>query len=187
MKTIRELKIKDFSGYFFNILDVDPELFMVSNAKECTDGTMLYNLGYSDKTGVPHIVFNNIDCNFKKSGSFSFLIFCDNDKNENMISNYNKIIKKLEDEIFSCIDEFEDEEFVFGGNFPRFKFRTDDNLVYNEKINIPVCVILLSSVIKKEFIHCLVFKLQRCLYESKIFFKKRWITLLIIEKIEMSY
>ena len=30
-----------------------------------------------------------------------------------------------------------------------FKFKTDDNLVYNKKINIPVCVILLSSVIKR--------------------------------------
>ena len=39
MKTIRELNIKDWSGYFFeemvNILDIDPECFMVSNAKQC--------------------------------------------------------------------------------------------------------------------------------------------------------
>ena len=70
MKTIRELNIKDWSGYFFeemvNILDINPEYFMVSNAKECSDGTILYNLCYSDKIGVPHIVFNNIDCYFKK-------------------------------------------------------------------------------------------------------------------------
>ena len=49
-----------------NILDIDSEFFMVSNAKECTDGTVLYNLCYSDKIGVPNIVFNNIDCYFKK-------------------------------------------------------------------------------------------------------------------------
>ena len=42
-----------------NILDIDPEGFMVGNVKECTDGTMLYNMFYSDKRGVPHIVFNN--------------------------------------------------------------------------------------------------------------------------------
>ena len=29
-----------------------------------TDGTMFYNVYYSDKTGVPHIVFKNIDCYF---------------------------------------------------------------------------------------------------------------------------
>ena len=74
-----------------------------------------------------------------------------------MISNYVKIIKQLENEIFSYIDEFEDEDFIFGGDTARFKFKTDDNLVYNEKIN---------SVSKKEWIHCPVFKLQNCLYES---------------------
>ena len=65
MKTIRELNIKDWSGYFFeemvNILDIDPELFMVNDTKQCTDGTMTYNLCYYDKISVPHIAFNNID------------------------------------------------------------------------------------------------------------------------------
>ena len=172
MKTIRELNIIDWSDYFFeemvNILVSDPECFMVSNAK---DGTMLYNLCYSDKTAVPHIVFNNIDCIFKKSATFSFLIFCNNEKNKVMISNYGKIIEKLEDEIFSWVAEFEDEEFAFGGNLTRFMFKTDDNLVYNEKINIRICVISLSSVIKKEYIYCPVLKLQRYFYESESFLK----------------
>ena len=70
MKIIRQLNIKDWSGYFFeemsNILDNDPECFMVGNVKECTYGTMIYNIYYSDKTGLPHIVFNNINCYFKK-------------------------------------------------------------------------------------------------------------------------
>ena len=77
-----------------------------------------------------------------------------------MINNYVAIIKQIEDEIFSYIDEFEDKDFVFIGDTATFKFKTDDNLVYNEKINIPVCVILLSSVIKKDWIHFSVFKLQ---------------------------
>ena len=112
MNTIRELNIKDWSGYFFeemvNILDIDPECFMVSDTKECTDGTMVYNICYSDKTGVPHIVFNNIDSYFKTRGTSNFLVFCNNDKSKAMINNYVKIIKQLEDEIFSYTDEFED-------------------------------------------------------------------------------
>ena len=36
-----------------------------------------------------------------------------------------------------------------GKDFMRFRFKTDDNLVYNLKINIPVCVISLSSVMQK--------------------------------------
>ena len=49
-----------------------------------------------------------------------------------------------------------------------FKFRADDNLVYNEKINIPVCVISLSSVIKKEYVNYPQFRLQKCFYETEL-------------------
>ena len=87
---------------------------------------------------------------FKKGGTYNFLVFCDNIKNKAMINNYGRIIRQIEDEIFSHIDEFKDEDFVFGGDSKKVRFKTDDNLVYNEKNNIPVCVISLSSVIKKE-------------------------------------
>ena len=58
MKTIRDLSIKDWSGYFFeemiNILDIDPECFMVSDTK-CINGEILYNISYFDEIAVPHI------------------------------------------------------------------------------------------------------------------------------------
>ena len=60
------------------------------------------------------------------------------------------------------LDDDEDDDI----NLNRFKFRTDDNLLYNTKINIPVCVISLSSVIKKENIHYPIFKLQKCFNEN---------------------
>ena len=47
MKTIRELKIKDWSKYFFkemvNILDIEPEYFMVNDFKGCRDGSILFS------------------------------------------------------------------------------------------------------------------------------------------------
>ena len=88
-----------------------------------------------------------------------------------MINIYFKIIKQLEDEMFSFVDEFEDEKFIFDGDFMRFKFKTDDNLVYNKRINIPVCVISLSSIIGKEHIYHPVLQLQKCLYENESFLK----------------
>ena len=39
--------------------------------------------------------------------------------------------------------------FILDKGFIRFKFRTDDNLVYNEKITVNVCVISLTSVVKR--------------------------------------
>ena len=167
MKTVRKLNIKDWSGYFFeemiNILAVNSEYFIVNDTK-CINGKMIYNICYSDKIGVPHIVFNNIDCYFKKIGDYNFLLFCDNKKNKSMINIYLRIIKQLH-------DESEDAKFFFDGDSLKFRFKTDDNLAYDEKINIPVCVISLSSMIKKDWINCPIVKLQKCLSET--FFKKK--------------
>ena len=168
MKAIRELNIKDWNGYFFkemvNILDIQPEYFMVNDFKGIKNGSVLLNLCYYDETGVPHIVFNNIECIFTRSSLISSLIFCKNKKNKNMINNYVKIIDQLKEELLSFEDEFEDR-FTLGGDSMRFRFRTDDNLVHNQKINIPVCVISLSSIIKRGYIYYPNFRLPKCVYE----------------------
>ena len=130
---------------------------MVNDFKGCKDGSVLFNLCYSEETVVPHIVFNNIECVFRKSGIYSYFIFCENNKNKDMIYNYVKIINQIGDEVTSWIDELEEDDSVkFKTDVMKFEFRTDDNLVYNEKINIPVCVISLSSVIKRK--KCLLSK-----------------------------
>ena len=146
MKTIRELKTLDWSSYFFkemiNILDIEPKYFMVNDFKGCKDGSILFNLCYSDENGVPHIIFNNMECIFRKSGTYSYLIFVKSNKNKDMINNYVKIIDPIGEEITSWIDELEEYDLVkFKADIIKFRFRTDDNLVYNKKINIPVCVI----------------------------------------------
>ena len=114
MKTIRELKIKDWSGYFFkemiNILDIEAKYFMVNDFKGCKDGSILFNLCYSNENDVPHIVFNNIECIFKESAVYSYSVFCESDKNKDMINNYFKIIDQVREEIISWIDELEEED-----------------------------------------------------------------------------
>ena len=68
--------------------------------------------------------------------------------------------------ILSWTDEFESDYSVMCSEFMRFKFRTDDELVYNKKIIILVCVVSLRDVIKKGDIYYPQFKLQKCFYES---------------------
>ena len=131
---------------------------------------LLFNLCYSDENGVPHIVFNNIECIFKKSGIYNYLIFCESDKNKIVINNYVKITDQINYEITSWIDELEkDDSFRLGDDFMKFKFRTDDNLPYIEKINIPICLISLSSVIKRKNSYYPNFRLRDCFYESENF------------------
>ena len=64
-----------------------------------------------------------------------------------MINNYLRIIDQIKEEMISWTNE---EDFTFNDDFLKVKFRTDDNLVCNKIINIPVCVILLSSAIKRK-------------------------------------
>ena len=149
-----------------NILDIEPEYFIINDFKGCRDGSILLNIAYCEKDSVPYIVFNNIECIFRKSGIFGYLIFCESDKHKNMLNNYVKIIDQLKEEILSWVDELEGDYFVMGKDFMRFKFRTDDELVYNKKINITVCVISLSTVIKKGGVYYPQFRLQKCFYEN---------------------
>ena len=76
MKTLIELNVKDWSGYFFtemvNINDIDPEFVLINDFNGCKEGSVLFNIGYCEENSVPHIVFNNIECIFRKSGMYSF-------------------------------------------------------------------------------------------------------------------
>ena len=81
-----------------------------------------------------------------------------------MMKNYGKIIKQTENEIFSFTDEFEDENFISNGSFIRLRFKTDDNLVYNKRTNFPICVMSLTSIIKKGNNYYPNFRLQRCFF-----------------------
>ena len=149
-----------------NFKDIEPEYFVVNDFKGSRNGSVLFNIPYCEENSVPYIVFNNIESIFRKSGIDSCLSFCESEKNKRMLDNYVSIIDEIKKEIFSFMDELEEDYFVMGSDFMRFRFRTDDNLVYNKKINIPVSVISLSGIVKKCDIYYPQFKLQECFYET---------------------
>ena len=123
---------------------------------------------YCEENSVPHVVLINIECIFRKSGVFSYLIFCESDKNKKMLDNYVSIVDQLKEEIWYFIgDIYWDEIFIMGCDFTRFRFRTDDELVYDLIIDIPVCVISLSCVVKKGDIYYPQFQLQDCFHKSE--------------------
>ena len=57
-------------------------------------------------------------------------------------------------------------------DFMRFRFKTDDNLVYNKKTNLPVCVISISGLLKERGWYYKQIELQECFYENGHFDKK---------------
>ena len=73
----------------------------------------------------------------------------------------------IKEEIWYFVgEEYWDEIFIVGKDFMRFRFRTDGNLVYNQKINITVCVMSLSCIVKKGDVYYPQFRLQDCFHEN---------------------
>ena len=92
MKTTRRLSIEGWSGYFFTEMvninnSAAPEFFLINDFKDCKDGLVLFNITYCEENSVPHVVFNNIEFISRKSGMYSYLIFCESEKNKNMLYN----------------------------------------------------------------------------------------------------
>ena len=68
---------------------------MINDFKDCKDVSTIFNITYCEENSVPHIVFNNIECIFRKSGIFSYLLFCKSEKNKKMVDNYVNIIDQI--------------------------------------------------------------------------------------------
>ena len=105
---------------------------------------------YNEECNTPYVVFNNINCVFRKSGKDRYLIFCKTQENKRMSENYTKIFDEIKIQIVSITD---DDVFVMGKDFVRIKTETDDVLSYNEQINVPVCVIAISTIFKENEVY----------------------------------
>ena len=91
---------------------------MINDFKGCKDGSTIFNVCYCEQNSIPHVVFNNIECIFRKSGVFSYLIFCESDKNKKMLDNYVSIIDQLKEKIWSfVVDIYWDEIFIMCSDF----------------------------------------------------------------------
>ena len=75
MKTVKRLNIQDKPGYFFkniNINDFDLESLLINDSIVFRNGSVMYDIVCCEKENMPHIVFNNIECIFRKTGKFSY-------------------------------------------------------------------------------------------------------------------
>ena len=129
MKTTRGLNIEEKPGYYFinmtNVNNFDPNLLIINEIAVFNSGSTMYEICYEKEMNAPYIVFNDIECIFRKSRQNKYLVFCETDKNKQMIKNYIKIIDELIDQILFIT---EDNSFVIGKHFTRIKFKTSDDL-----------------------------------------------------------
>ena len=80
MITTKRLNIEDKPGYLFmnmtNINEVDPKLLLINEFKIFEDGSIMLEINYFKENSRPHVVFNDIECIFRKSGIYSYVVFC---------------------------------------------------------------------------------------------------------------
>ena len=76
MKTLKRLNIQDKPDYVFmnitNINDFDPQFLLFNKFTIVGDLSIMFNVNYCQENNTPHVVFNNIECVFKKGGVFSY-------------------------------------------------------------------------------------------------------------------
>ena len=153
MKTIRQVNIENRQGYFFtsrtNIDDFDLSLLNIDIISFKSHELIMYGIKYIknlNSLNTLYLVFNNLDAYIKKIGENKYLIFASTEKNKLMLKNY----IELWDEIKKQIELITDNEIIsYSKDFMKIRFKTNDDVPLNRIINIPVCVVTVSSVFKK--------------------------------------
>ena len=59
-----------------NIKNFDPDLLIINEIAAFNSGSTVFEINYNEECNTPYIVFNNITCMFRKSGTDKYLIFC---------------------------------------------------------------------------------------------------------------
>ena len=62
-----------------------------------------------------------------------------------------------------------DDAFVMGKDIMRIRFKTDDNLAYNAKINVSICVIAIGSIFEQNEVYYPQITLHDCFYEHEYY------------------
>ena len=97
-----------------------------------------------------------------KNGKNKYLIFASTEKNKVMLGNY----KELWNEIKKKIELISSDEVVkYNKDVMKIIFESSDILPLNKIINVPVCIIAISSVFHEDNKYYPQFFLHDCFYE----------------------
>ena len=152
MKVTRQLTIEDRSGYFFtdmtNINDFDPSLLDIDQASFLNDESTMYDIKYiknSNRLNPLYLVFNNLEGVYQRSGEGKYLIFSSTEKNRIMLENYTEFFNEIAEQI----ELMSDDKVKYMKDVFKIKFKASDDLPFGKIINIPLCVIIVSSIFKE--------------------------------------
>ena len=99
MKSTKRVNIEDKSGYYFmnmtNIKNFDADLLVINELATFSSGLTMFEISYGEESNTRYIVFNDIQCVFRKRGQDKYLIICE--ENEEVFRKYKEIIDEIKD------------------------------------------------------------------------------------------
>ena len=148
-----------------NINDFDPSLLNIDEASFKNDELVMYEVKYVknlNNINSLYLVFNNLHAYIEKNGENKYLIFALTERNKIMLETYTE----LWDEIKKPIELISTDKVTkLNKDFIKIRFKTNDDLPLNKIINIPVCVIIVSSIFKEDDKYYPHVLLHNCFYE----------------------
>ena len=63
-----------------NINNFDPKLLLIDEIKSFNGESIMFGISYYEESNTPYIVFNNMECIFRKSYINKYLLFCETEK-----------------------------------------------------------------------------------------------------------
>ena len=136
-----------------NINDFDPSLLSIDEVLFKSNKLIMYDIKY----------IKNLNSSFiEKSGESRYLIFASTQKNKTMMEN---CIEPW-DEIKEQTELITDHKVTnYSKDFLKIRFKTNDDLPLSKIINIPVCVVIVSSIFKEDNEYHPQVLLHDCFYE----------------------
>ena len=162
-------KRKKLSKLFFNDMTnieyFDPSLLNIDRVSFESDKFIIYDIKYiKDLTCLNslYLVFNNLDAYIEKSGENKYLIFASTDKNGEALENYPVVWDEIKEQIELITG---DEVIKNGKDFMKTKFESNDGLPLGKILNIPMCVIIVRSILEENNKCYPQVLLHECFYE----------------------
>ena len=93
------------------------------------------------------LVFNNLDAFIENSGENRYLIFASTEKSKLMLETNTELRDEIKEQTELITG---DKVTKYGKDFIKIRFKTNDDLPLNKIINIPVCVVIVSSIFKED-------------------------------------
>ena len=148
-----------------NINDFDPNLLNIDEVLFKSNELFMYDIKYiknQNSLNSLYLVFNNLDAYIEESGENRYLIFASTENNKSMLKNYVELWNEIKEQTELITG---DKVIKYSKDFMKIRFKTNGDLPLNKIINIPACVVIVSSIFKEDNEYHPQVLLHDCFYE----------------------